>query len=63
MSKAKEICDRVYAVGGPGLSNPEDCCIYLVDASSELVLIDAGAGLGLDRLERNIRSVGADWRC
>lgn len=54
----KAICDRVYAVGGPGLTAPEDACIYLVDAGSELVLIDAGLGSGLDRMERNIRSLG-----
>jgi glyoxylase-like metal-dependent hydrolase (beta-lactamase superfamily II) len=58
MSKAKSICDRVYAVGGPSLSGPEDCCIYLVDAGSMLVLIDAGVGYSLDRLEMNVRSLG-----
>ena len=58
MSKALEICDRVYAVGGSGLSGPEDACVYLVDASSELVLIDTGAGLSIDRIEKNIRSAG-----
>ena len=58
MSKAKEICDRVYAVGGYGLSGPEDCCVYLVDAGRELVLIDSGAGLSMDRIEENIRSAG-----
>jgi glyoxylase-like metal-dependent hydrolase (beta-lactamase superfamily II) len=58
MTKAKEVCDRVYAVGGPDLSGPEDCCVYLVDASSELVLIDSGAGLSLDQIEKNIRSAG-----
>lgn len=58
MSKAKEICDRVYAVGGYGLSGPEDCCVYLVDAGSELVLIDSGVGPSIDRIEKNIRSAG-----
>jgi len=58
MSKAKSICDRVYAVGGPGLSAQEDACVYLVDAESELVLIDAGVGYGLKRIEDNIRSLG-----
>ena len=58
MSKAKAICDRVYAVGGPSLSGPEDCCIYLVDAGSMLVLIDSGVGYSLDRMEKNIRSLG-----
>jgi glyoxylase-like metal-dependent hydrolase (beta-lactamase superfamily II) len=58
MSRAKTIADGVYAVGGPGLSSPEDCCVYLVDARSELVLIDAGAGYGLEGIERNVSSLG-----
>jgi glyoxylase-like metal-dependent hydrolase (beta-lactamase superfamily II) len=58
MSKAKAVCDRVYAVGGSGLSAPEDAFVYLVDARSELVLIDCGVGYGIDRIEDNIRSLG-----
>jgi glyoxylase-like metal-dependent hydrolase (beta-lactamase superfamily II) len=58
MSRAKAICSRVYAVGGSGLSSPEDAFVYLVDAGSELVLIDAGVGYGMSRIEENIRSLG-----
>ena len=58
MSKAKAICDRVYVVGGPGLSAPEDACVYLVDAGSELVLIDAGVGYGLKKIEENMILLG-----
>ncbi|MBN1235149.1 MAG: MBL fold metallo-hydrolase [Methanotrichaceae archaeon] len=58
MSKAKAVCDRVYVVGGSGLSAPEDAFVYLVDAGSELVLIDAGVGYGAGRIEDNIRSLG-----
>ncbi|HOV81243.1 MAG TPA: MBL fold metallo-hydrolase [Methanothrix sp.] len=58
MSGAKAVCSGVYAVGGPGLSSPEDACAYLVDASTSLVLIDAGAGHGINRMEENIRSTG-----
>jgi glyoxylase-like metal-dependent hydrolase (beta-lactamase superfamily II) len=58
LSRALEVCDRVYTVGGYGLSGPEDCCVYLVDAGSELVLIDTGAGNSLNRIEKNIRSAG-----
>ena len=58
MSKAKSICDRVYAVGGSGLSAPEDAYIYVIDAGSELVMIDAGVGYGKKRIEENIRSMG-----
>jgi glyoxylase-like metal-dependent hydrolase (beta-lactamase superfamily II) len=58
MSKARAICDRVYAVGGSGLSAPEDAFVYLVDAGSELVMIDAGVGYSTGRIEDNIRSLG-----
>ena len=58
MSKAKSICDSVYAVGGSGLSAPEDAYVYVIDAGSELVMIDAGVGYGKKRIEENIRSMG-----
>lgn len=58
MSRAKSICDRVYAVGGSDLSAPEDAFIYLVDAGSELVLVDSGVGYSASRIEDNIRSLG-----
>ena len=60
MSKAKSVCDRVYAVGGSGLSAPEDAFVYIVDAGSELVMIDAGVGYGIIRIEDNIRSLGLE---
>jgi glyoxylase-like metal-dependent hydrolase (beta-lactamase superfamily II) len=60
MSRPKEIADRVYAVGGPGISQASDCCVYLVDAGDELVLIDSGAGESVDRIDKNIRSLGLD---
>ncbi len=58
MSRAKAVCDRVWAVGGPGLSAPEDAFVYLVDAGSELVLIDSGVGYSLEMIEDNIRFLG-----
>jgi glyoxylase-like metal-dependent hydrolase (beta-lactamase superfamily II) len=60
MKRSKAIADKVYAVGGPGLSQASDCCIYLVDAGSEIVLIDTGAGESVGRIEKNIRSLGLD---
>ncbi|MCX6676903.1 MAG: MBL fold metallo-hydrolase [Methanothrix sp.] len=58
MSRALAVCDRVYAVGGSGLSAPEDAFVYLVDAAAELVLIDCGVGHEMRRIEDNIRSLG-----
>jgi glyoxylase-like metal-dependent hydrolase (beta-lactamase superfamily II) len=56
----KEIVKGIYIVGGPSLSHPADCCVYLVDAGSEQVLIDAGAGPGIDTILRNVRALGFD---
>ena len=53
----KSLCDRVYVIGGPGISHPADCCVYLVDAGKELVMIDCGAGLGLDAILKNVKSL------
>ncbi|HOO54606.1 MAG TPA: MBL fold metallo-hydrolase [Methanothrix sp.] len=56
----KEIVEGIYVVGGPGLSSPADCCVYLVDARREQVLIDAGAGPGADAILRNVDDLGFD---
>lgn len=47
----------VYIVGGPSISHPFDCCVYLIDAG-ELVLVDSGAGYSFPHLLTNIRLVG-----
>ena len=57
MSKATPVCERVYIIGGPGISDGEDCCVYLVDAG-ELVMVDAGAGNSANRLTDNIQALG-----
>ncbi|HJX69485.1 MAG TPA: MBL fold metallo-hydrolase [Dehalococcoidia bacterium] len=48
---------EVYAIGGPELSHPYDCCVYLI-GGAELVLIDSGAGESFDQLVDNIKSLG-----
>ena len=56
----REIVKGVSVVGGPGLSHPADCCVYLVDAKEELVMIDAGAGPGAEAILKNVRALGFD---
>jgi glyoxylase-like metal-dependent hydrolase (beta-lactamase superfamily II) len=58
--KPKEIVEGVYVVGGPGISDPRDCSVYLIDAGPEEVLIDAGAGPGADAILRNVEALGFD---
>jgi glyoxylase-like metal-dependent hydrolase (beta-lactamase superfamily II) len=57
--KAKEVSEHVYLVGSTDLSDSRDCSVYLVDLG-DLVLIDAGAGPGFDRIVANIRGLGFD---
>lgn len=49
----------IYQVGGPEVSDPRDCAVYLLEVGS-LVLVDAGLGLAFDRVVENIASTGLD---
>jgi len=60
MSRAKNIYGNVYQVGGPGISDDRDCCIYLIDFNPELVLVDAGAGTSVGIIAHNIMELGFD---
>jgi glyoxylase-like metal-dependent hydrolase (beta-lactamase superfamily II) len=57
--KAREVSRNVYLVGSTDLSDSRDCSVYLVDLD-DLVLIDAGAGPGFDRITANIEGLGFD---
>ncbi len=58
MVKREIIRDKVYQIGGSGLSKPSDCSIYLVKVSdSESVMIDCGAGESFEELIKNIKSI------
>ncbi len=60
MKGGYRICERVYAVGGEGITGSGDCCIYLVDCGDGLLLIDSGLGMGVERMMEVIRSLGFD---
>lgn len=59
MTGFKQICSKVYLVGGDRFSDPRDCLVYLVDVG-ETVLIDCGAGPGWPEIRANIRAAGFD---
>ena len=61
MRKPFQVWEDVYAIGGPDLSGPADCCVYFI-GGREPVMIDAGAGNSFDRLVANIESLGFDPR-
>jgi glyoxylase-like metal-dependent hydrolase (beta-lactamase superfamily II) len=53
------LTEKVYLVGGGafafGISEERDCHVYLIDGGNEMALIDAGAGVTIEPLLRNIR--------
>lgn len=61
-----QIDERIYAVGsgwaGCNLTNHYDCDIYLVDCGEKLVMIDAGAGIAVEQVEKLIHFHGFSMR-
>lgn len=47
----------VYLVGGPDLSAPEDCNVYLLENEGELLMIDCGCGLSVERIFLNMEKL------
>ena len=60
MRKSLRVWKDVYAIGEPDISYPSDCCIYMIDAGGELVLIGSGAGESFSQLIDNISTLGCD---
>lgn len=61
MNHLREVNGGVYLIGSPELTDPEDCCVYLLDLG-DLILIDAGAGGSVSALMENIESLGFGHR-
>jgi len=59
MTKPYQVWQDVYAIGGPDITSPSDCCVYLIDAG-DLVLVDSGVGDSFDQLVKNMRTLGFD---
>ena len=57
--RAVTVEDGVYMIGGPDLTLPEDCAVYLLDLD-DLVLIDCGAGRSYPMLVDTIKALGLD---
>ncbi len=58
MKKPIKIYKNIYQIGSSEISGPKDCCIYLIDTGTQLVLIDTGAGRTFDTIVENIQSLG-----
>ncbi|MBI4287052.1 MAG: MBL fold metallo-hydrolase [Chloroflexi bacterium] len=59
MSRPFCVWKDAYVIGGPEISHPLDCLVYVVDAD-DLVLIDAGAGQSYPALVDHLRFLGLD---
>jgi len=57
-----KITENIHIVGGAnyGLSHGFDCNVYLIDFKDELIMIDAGAGVDVDSIIKNIKEDGLD---
>lgn len=47
-------------IGGPGITDSRDCCVYLIDGRNELALVDSGLGYYCKALTDNINKLGLD---
>jgi len=57
MKQPFRVWQDIYLVGSADTSHAYDCCIYLIK-SSELLLIDSGAGLSFEKIISNIERLG-----
>ena len=57
-----KITQEIYMVGsgsnGLGISNEYDCHVYLISGGKELALIDAGAGIDVKQVLKNVAAEG-----
>ena len=56
---AKRICESLWQVGGPGMTDGSDCLVYALDLG-DLVLVDCGEGPSWPRMRNEIQSAGLD---
>lgn len=54
-----QIADRIWLVGGEGLSAPSDCLCYALDLGA-LALVDCGVGPGWEAIRANLSAAGLD---
>jgi glyoxylase-like metal-dependent hydrolase (beta-lactamase superfamily II) len=54
----KRIWGSVYMVGGPELTSPHDCCVYVVGAEGQALLVDSGLGPSYPSLLNNLAEAG-----
>jgi len=55
----KAVAEAIYLIGGPDITDPRDCAVYLIDLG-DLILIDTGAGPSYAEIARNIEYLGID---
>lgn len=61
--KPFKICEGLYQIGGPEITDAGDCCVYLLDGEGELAIIDTGLGRSAPVLIDNLKQLGFDPAC
>jgi glyoxylase-like metal-dependent hydrolase (beta-lactamase superfamily II) len=59
--RPSEIVKDIFIVGGPEITDGRDGCIYLLSLG-ELALIDTGAGWSVDKIIKNVDSLGLNCK-
>lgn len=60
MKEPFQIYKNIYQIGGPEITGSGDCCVYLIDTDSDLVLVDSGLGQTFGSLVKNIENLNFD---
>ncbi len=55
-----QITSNIFQVGGPSDSHGSDAAVYLIKSGKHAALIDAGTGLGIKKLLKNIERTATD---
>jgi len=55
-----KITSDIFLVGGPSESHGSDAAVYLIRSGGSAALVDAGTGMGTEKILKNIRGTGTD---
>jgi glyoxylase-like metal-dependent hydrolase (beta-lactamase superfamily II) len=53
-----QITEEIFQVGGGGLTLPEDAAVYLIHVNGHAALVDAGCGVSVPRILKNVKACG-----
>lgn len=60
--RPRQVWKDVYLIGGPEITLPDDCLIYLIDGGDVLFMVDCGLGQSAPQLISNISALALNPR-